>query len=290
MGKHRQERHYRRIVIAAVTIGAVGVPSVAMACGNWRDDTGHRLHGVERHGAEHWRNNANWSQGWNGDEDSEPAATASPTPTASAGTPKPTAPRPRTTTPSRIAKTAAPKPKTTTPSAIAKTTTTPKPKTTTPSSSPKATATASGATARVVELVNAERIKAGCSPLTVNATLTKAAQSHSDDMAAHGTMSHTGSDGSSPGDRLTRAGYVWSSYGENVAYGYATPEQVMAGWMSSPGHKANILNCSFKEIGVGLAQPNNYWTQDFGTARLALARTPASPTPVMRRATAGPVP
>ncbi|MEU6812765.1 CAP domain-containing protein [Streptomyces sp. NPDC046831] len=118
-----------------------------------------------------------------------------------------------------------------------------------------------------MELVNAERSKVGCAPLTVNATLTKAAQAHSEDMAAHRNMSHTGSDGSSPGDRITRAGYTWSTYGENVAYGYATPEKVMAGWMSSPGHKANILNCGFKEIGVGLAQPGDYWTQDFGTTR-----------------------
>ena len=118
----------------------------------------------------------------------------------------------------------------------------------------------------MVELVNAERAKVGCSPLTVNAKLTKAAQAHSEDMAAHANMSHTGSDGSAPGDRITRAGYDWSAYGENVAYGYATPEAVMAGWMSSPGHKANILDCGFKEIGVGLAQPNDYWTQDFGAA------------------------
>lgn len=101
----------------------------------------------------------------------------------------------------------------------------------------------------------------------MNAKLTKAAQDHSQDMASHRNMSHTGSDGSSPDDRITRAGYSWSSYGENVAYGYSTPEKVMAGWMSSPGHKRNILDCSFKEIGIGLAQPNSYWTQDFGTAR-----------------------
>uniref|UniRef100_UPI003460ABA9 CAP domain-containing protein n=1 Tax=Streptomyces asoensis TaxID=249586 RepID=UPI003460ABA9 len=118
-----------------------------------------------------------------------------------------------------------------------------------------------------MQLVNAERSKVGCSALRLNAVLTKAAQAHSKDMAAHQNMSHTGSDGSSPGDRITRAGYDWSTYGENVAYGYATPEQVMAGWMSSPGHKANILNCAFKEIGVGLAQPGGYWTQDFATAR-----------------------
>ncbi|WP_332871960.1 CAP domain-containing protein [Streptomyces triticisoli] len=118
-----------------------------------------------------------------------------------------------------------------------------------------------------MELVNSERAKAGCSPLTVNAALNRAAQAHSEDMAAHRNMSHTGSDGSSPGDRITRAGYTWRTYGENVAYGYSTPEQVMAGWMSSSGHKANILNCAFKEIGVGLAQPGNYWTQAFGTSR-----------------------
>lgn len=139
--------------------------------------------------------------------------------------------------------------------------------TTTAPSTPQPAATASGAVARVVELVNAERAKVGCSPVQLNSTLSKAAQDHSADMAAHNTMSHTGSDGSDPGSRITAAGYQWSAYGENVAYGYSTPEQVMAGWMDSPGHRENILNCSFKEIGVGLAQPGSYWTQDFGTAR-----------------------
>ncbi|MYX43603.1 CAP domain-containing protein, partial [Streptomyces sp. SID89] len=81
-------------------------------------------------------------------------------------------------------------------------------------SSPASQAPASGAVAQVVQLVNAERAKVGCSPLTVNASLTKAAQAHSEDMAAHQNMSHTGSDGSAPGDRITGAGYVWSSYGE----------------------------------------------------------------------------
>ncbi|MGA5582106.1 CAP domain-containing protein [Streptomyces thermodiastaticus] len=119
------------------------------------------------------------------------------------------------------------------------------------------------AIAQVVDLVNAERAKAGCSPVTLEARLTRAAQAHSEDMAAHQNMSHTGSDGSSPGDRITRAGYDWRAYGENVAYGYATPEQVMDGWMNSPGHRANILDCDYQEIGVGHAQPGDYWTQDF---------------------------
>ncbi|MEV0490890.1 CAP domain-containing protein [Streptomyces atratus] len=137
-----------------------------------------------------------------------------------------------------------------------------------PSTAPApTTAPASADTARVLALVNSERGKVGCSPLAVNAKLTKAAQDHSKDMADHRNMSHTGSDGSSPGDRITRAGYSWSAYGENVAYGYSTPESVMAAWMTSPGHKRNILDCGYKEIGIGLAQPGSYWTQDFGTAR-----------------------
>jgi uncharacterized protein YkwD len=126
---------------------------------------------------------------------------------------------------------------------------------------------ASGAVAAVLALVNQERAAAGCPAVTLNDKLGKAAQDHSADMAAHSNMSHTGSDGSDPGQRITRTGYTWRTYGENVAYGYSTPEQVMQGWMNSPGHRENILNCSFKEIGIGLAEPNHYWTQDFGAAR-----------------------
>jgi uncharacterized protein YkwD len=133
-------------------------------------------------------------------------------------------------------------------------------------STPKASAPFSGAAARVLKLVNSARGKAGCSPLTLNAELTKAAQAHSADMAFHRNMSHTGSDGSAPGRRIGGAGYGWKELGENVARGYPTPESVMAGWMRSPGHKRNILDCSFEEIGVGLAQPGGYWTQDFGTS------------------------
>ncbi|MEV7416665.1 CAP domain-containing protein [Streptomyces sp. NPDC089919] len=131
---------------------------------------------------------------------------------------------------------------------------------------PEATASAtSTATARVVTLVNRERAKVGCRALKVNTKLTKAAQNHSKDQAVHHRMSHTGSDGSNPGQRITRAGYRWRAYGENVAYGYSTPTKVMNAWMHSPGHKANILNCSFKEIGVGVSGSNHYWTQDFAT-------------------------
>lgn len=265
MGKHRKKRHNRRIVIGVVAMSAVAVPSVAMACGDWQNGEEDRVRSAARTAAgewndagDTWRKDTDRDSRWKGHQrDSEPTSTPSQTPTPSASTAKPAAPK-------STASAAPSAPKTTTAPSTPKPTASATPST---APTPQATPTASGAAARIVELVNAERSKAGCSPVKLNATLTKAAQAHSEDMASHRNMSHTGSDGSSPGDRITRAGYNWSTYGENVAYGYSTPEQVMAGWMSSPGHKANILNCGFKEIGVGLAQPGNYWTQDFGTAR-----------------------
>ncbi|MFE4307773.1 CAP domain-containing protein [Streptomyces sp. NPDC056891] len=118
---------------------------------------------------------------------------------------------------------------------------------------------------QVIALVNAERAKAGCGPLSANATLTRAAQGHSDDMAARDFFDHTNPDGAGPGERVTAAGYPWSTYGENIAMGQSSPEQVMESWMNSPGHRANILNCDFKEIGVGIhSQGGPYWTQVFG--------------------------
>lgn len=117
----------------------------------------------------------------------------------------------------------------------------------------------------LVEFVNSDRAKAGCGAVTVNEKLTEAAQQHSQDLAHHQTLSHTGSDGSSFVDRYSRVGYSWSTAGENIASGHTTPESVMEGWMNSSDHRANILNCQFEEIGVGLAQPGSYWTQDFGT-------------------------
>ncbi|MFI6162531.1 CAP domain-containing protein [Micromonospora haikouensis] len=120
----------------------------------------------------------------------------------------------------------------------------------------------------VVNLVNAERAKAGCGALKIDDKLMAAAQAHSQDQADHRKMTHDGSDGSDVGERLDRAGYAWRAYGENVAWNQQTPAAVMDAWMNSPGHRANILNCSFTEIGVGVANSNGpYWTQDFGTPR-----------------------
>jgi uncharacterized protein YkwD len=116
--------------------------------------------------------------------------------------------------------------------------------------------------------VNQERAKQGCRAVTSDARLTQAAQGHSADMARRGFFDHTNPDGKSPGDRITAAGYRWSTYGENIAKGQPTPASVMKSWMNSPGHRANILNCKFAEIGVGVVKSGGpYWTQVFGTAR-----------------------
>ncbi len=105
--------------------------------------------------------------------------------------------------------------------------------------------------------------------LTWNANLATAARLHSLDMAKNNYFAHNSQDGTSPGTRITRAGYAWSTYGENIAAGYPTPSDVVAGWMSSYGHCMNIMDADFTELGVGYAanaasKYNHYWTQDFG--------------------------
>ena len=85
-------------------------------------------------------------------------------------------------------------------------------------------------------------------------------------MAAQNYFSHTSLDGRSPWQRMEAQGYTAGS-GENIAAGYSTPASVMTAWMNSSGHRANILNCSSKAIGVGIGKGGSYgtyWTQDFG--------------------------
>ncbi|GAA3020357.1 sigma-70 family RNA polymerase sigma factor [Streptomyces fulvorobeus] len=126
----------------------------------------------------------------------------------------------------------------------------------------------SGVPEQVTALVNSERAKEGCGAVRSNQRLATAAAGHSADMAARDYFSHTAPDGSDPGDRITAAGYRWSTYGENIAKGQRTAADVMDSWMKSPGHRANILNCSFEEIGVGVRDTSAgpVWTQKFGAA------------------------
>jgi uncharacterized protein YkwD len=123
---------------------------------------------------------------------------------------------------------------------------------------------------QVVALVNRERAAAGCKPVSVDPRLTVTAYRHSADMARRAYFSHVDPDGADPGQRITSSGYRWARYGENIAAGYSDPGAVMVGWMHSPGHRANILNCGFRDIGVGAAYDGahkGYWTQDFGSPR-----------------------
>lgn len=117
----------------------------------------------------------------------------------------------------------------------------------------------------VVALVNEEREAAGCSPVSVDDRLAEAAHGHAQDQAEQEEMSHRGSDGSTAGERITEAGYRWSSYGENVAWGTTSAERVMEMWMESSGHRDNILNCDFAHIGVD--EVDGYWAQTFGEPR-----------------------
>jgi uncharacterized protein YkwD len=124
--------------------------------------------------------------------------------------------------------------------------------------------------AEVVKLTNAERTAKGCKALRTDDRLTKAARAHSSDMVQQGFFSHTGSNGSNFVAREVAAGYPRSgASAENIAWGYRTPQDVVTGWMNSPGHRANILNCGSVAVGVGLAFKGGstpYWTQDFGRA------------------------
>ncbi|MFI8828708.1 CAP domain-containing protein [Streptomyces sp. NPDC053431] len=122
---------------------------------------------------------------------------------------------------------------------------------------------------QVVSLANAERRKAGCAPLRSDARLRAAAQGHADDMAARVSYAHVGRDGRDAGDRISAAGYRWSSWGENIHRGPDSPAQAVEDWMNSSGHRKNILNCAFEDIGVGVnLTPNGpWWVQDFATSR-----------------------
>ncbi|MCH5193810.1 MAG: serine protease [Oscillospiraceae bacterium] len=116
---------------------------------------------------------------------------------------------------------------------------------------------------KVVELVNVERAKYGLSALTLNTELSAVARAKSQDMKDKQYFSHTSPTYGSPFDMMKSFGISYKTAGENIAMGYRTPEAVVEGWMNSEGHRANILNSSFKEIGVGHVVSGNYWTQMF---------------------------
>lgn len=102
-------------------------------------------------------------------------------------------------------------------------------------------------------------------PVAWNDLLEKAALNHAADMAQNNYFSHTSQNGNKAGQRIDAVGYRWRTYGENIAVGYETERDVVAGWLKSPGHCKNIMNKAFAEMGV--ARAGKYWAQTFG-ARL----------------------
>jgi len=130
---------------------------------------------------------------------------------------------------------------------------------------------------RVLERVNEARVKGrkcgdkyyrAVKPLLWNEILGQAALNHSLDMAENNFLSHIGSGGSDPGERLSKAGYKWTAYGECIGKGYQTPEETVNGWLKSEMHCRNIMNPQFKEAGAAFARSGSirtYWTVVFGT-------------------------
>ncbi|GAA3376166.1 hypothetical protein GCM10020367_46780 [Streptomyces sannanensis] len=117
----------------------------------------------------------------------------------------------------------------------------------------------------MVSLVNLERARVGCTPVKADPSLAGLAESFSDDMAARGFFAHTDPDGDTPWDRAEQAG-VSGLGGENIARGQGDARAVMDAWMTSPSHRANILNCQYTTMGVGVhfGSGGPWWTQDFG--------------------------
>ena len=129
---------------------------------------------------------------------------------------------------------------------------------------------AAGPLAEVVTRTNAERARHGLRALTVDARLARAAQAHSVDMVRRAFFAHENPDGRQVWDRALAAGYPYRKVAENIAAGQRTAEEVVRGWMDSPGHRANILDGELTQIGVGYAEGGTYglyWTQVFGTPR-----------------------
>ena len=118
-------------------------------------------------------------------------------------------------------------------------------------------------TAEVARLVNAHRIRIGCPALQWDAAAASAAQSHSEDMARRDYFSHASPEGTDPGARLRAAGANWRAVAENIAAGPRSAEEVVRGWLASPGHRQNIERCIYTRHGVGYAAGR--WTHVFYT-------------------------
>jgi uncharacterized YkwD family protein len=179
-----------------------------------------------------------------------------PTTTTNTTTSSP-APAPTTSAPAPAPTTSAPAPAPTTTNT---TTTAPTTNTTAP------TGDFSAYQQEVLNIVNKERAAKGLSALKFNAELSKVATTKSQDMIDKAYFAHNSPTYGSPFDMMKKFGITYKTAGENIAMGQKTPQEVMTAWMNSEGHRKNILNSSFTEIGIGIAKDKNgrlYWTQMF---------------------------
>ncbi|WML44140.1 CAP domain-containing protein [Neobacillus sp. PS3-40] len=116
---------------------------------------------------------------------------------------------------------------------------------------------------QVIELTNVERKKNGLPPLKADASLSKVAQTKSNDMETKHYFSHTSPTYGSPFDMMRDFGVTYRTAGENIAMGQPTAQEVVNAWMNSEGHRKNILSANYTNIGVGYTQAGNYWSQMF---------------------------
>ncbi|WP_306216364.1 CAP domain-containing protein [Actinoplanes sp. RD1] len=121
---------------------------------------------------------------------------------------------------------------------------------------------------QALELVNQNRRDGGCGGVSADRRLIRAANEHAADMARRGYFAHESPNGDMAGERVEDAGYRWKRYGENIARGQDSVYEVVKGWMNSPEHRENIMDCKLQQVGLGLAfAPDRtpYWVQDFAT-------------------------
>jgi uncharacterized YkwD family protein len=196
-------------------------------------------------------------------EPTKPTPAPAPTPEPTKPTPAP-APTPEPTKPTP-APAPTPEPTKPTPAPVP----TPEPTKPTPAPAPTPAPTTGEFSAyqqEVLNIVNKERTSRGLSALKLSSEVSKVATIKSQDMIDKGYFDHNSPTYGSPFDMMKKFGITYRAAGENIAMGQRTPQDVMTAWMNSDGHRKNILNSSFTEIGIGIAKDKNgrlYWTQMF---------------------------
>ncbi len=126
----------------------------------------------------------------------------------------------------------------------------------------------------LLSATNSQRSKNNENALEINSKLNKAAQAKADDMAKRNYWSHNTPDGKAPWTFIAKADYSYEKAGENLAYGFATSDEVVSGWMNSPPHRANVLDSGYKDVGFGFANNNNFDNNGAATVVVAMYGAP----------------